>query len=105
MKTLIAALLLLWTVITVLLLMSTCSWAEYNRFPIPPRFDHQPTKRMILYEVSPASVMYHCRGMAYACTFTMRSYCIFYMPVGQSAFYWRHESAHCNGWAPSHPYP
>jgi len=87
-----------------LLSSPTAAAPYYNVFPIPKRFDYQPRKKMTLYEVSPWEVVMHC-GLAYACTKMMGSSCIFYMPKGKSAYYWRHERAHCNGWAPNHPYP
>ena len=77
----------------------------YDAFPIPPRYDHQPTiKNRVLYEMSPLQVIAHC-GWAYACTHMGVNSCTFYMPTGRRQYYWRHERAHCNGWPPNHPYP
>ncbi len=76
----------------------------YNVYPLPKMYDYQPRKRMTLYEMSPLGVILHC-GLAYACTQVYPDHCVFYMPTGQSAYYWRHEREHCNGWDPSHPYP
>ncbi len=84
--------------------MAAPTSSYYNVYPIPKRFDHRPTKRMTLYEMSPLGVIMHC-GLAYACTHVYPDHCVFYMPVGKSAYYWRHERAHCSNWPPNHPYP
>ncbi len=61
--------------------MAAPASSYYNVYPIPKRYDYQPRKPMVLYELPPLGVIMHC-GLAYACTHMYGNRCVFYMPKG-----------------------
>jgi hypothetical protein len=93
--------------LTVALLAAGAATAAPRVEP-PARFDHKPSVRVVVVPRTLAQInaicVKHDWGRAGSCTMA-GSPCIIMWPKGQprSGLLWRHELAHCNGWAPSHP--